>query len=232
MKSSRETVAVIPAAGTGSRLGLDHSKGVLPLLGHTIIEEVVRRISSTELVSRFVIAVRPEDRPQFEKLNFGDQKIDFVQGGAERQSSVCNALTFIEDGLLGDPSKKFVLIHDAARCLVSPELVQRSIEQAFEYGAVTAAIPSSDSVKEVSQDGTVLQSLDRSKIWLVQTPQVFRFDLILRAHRAGIMGATDDASMVETLHPVKVVMGERTNIKITTEEDYAWAKVALRDHAS
>jgi 2-C-methyl-D-erythritol 4-phosphate cytidylyltransferase len=123
-----------------------------------------------------------------------------------------------------------VAIHDAARPLVSPDLITRGVEVAREMGAAFCAVPSRDTVKEVDPDAaTVLATHDRSRIWLAQTPQVFDRALLLRAHAASSSPATDDAALVEALgEPVRVYEGDARNIKITTRDDIMIAETLLR----
>ena len=119
---------------------------------------------------------------------------------------------------------EIVAVHDAARCLVSSELVSRSIDGAIANRAVTAAVPLVDSLKRVDDSGKVVASVPREHLWLVQTLQVFSFELLVRAHTEGGAEATDDASLVERFHPVMIVEGERRNLKITTPEDLLLAR--------
>lgn len=145
--------------------------------------------------------------------------IRFVAGGAERQDSVLNALLQLPQDC------GWVVIHDGVRPFASLQLIRSTLDLAMTAGAAIAAIPSTDTVKRV-EGGRVAETLPREAIWLVQTPQVFRKDLILGAyHEARRQGwtGTDDASFVERLgHPVAVALGERFNIKVTTPEDLEW----------
>jgi 2-C-methyl-D-erythritol 4-phosphate cytidylyltransferase len=146
--------------------------------------------------------------------------ITVVAGGVERQDSVYNALKRLP------PDCDWVLVHDGVRPFVSRELLKDTLAAARATGASIAALPATDTVKR-AVDGHVAETLDRKEIWLVQTPQVFRTDIILRAYREAYeqgWQCTDDASFVERLGiRVAVVPGERTNIKVTTPEDLAWA---------
>ncbi|HLB29112.1 MAG TPA: 2-C-methyl-D-erythritol 4-phosphate cytidylyltransferase, partial [Dehalococcoidia bacterium] len=116
------------------------------------------------------------------------------------------------------------------RPLVAPEIVKRGLSAARETGAAAAAVPVSDTIKQVGADAAVRRTVRRDGLWAVQTPQVFRYDLLLRAHEAALGGpeATDDAALVERLgHPVKIFLGSRRNIKVTTPEDLALAEALL-----
>jgi 2-C-methyl-D-erythritol 4-phosphate cytidylyltransferase len=151
-----------------------------------------------------------------------------VAGGAERQESVWS-------GLEAFPlSPEIVLVHDAARPLITGEVISRVIVSAARDGAAIAAVRVRDTVKVEEQPGFTLQTLDRSTLWAAQTPQGFRFPLLIRAHREarteGFLG-TDDASLVERLGVrVRLVAGDNRNIKITTPEDLLLAR-ALRGPA-
>lgn len=147
-----------------------------------------------------------------------------VAGGAERRASVRAGLAEV------NPASDLVLVHDGARPFVTPEVVQRTLEAAAQCGAAIAALPATDTLKQVAADGRVSATLDRAQVWLVQTPQAFRRDLLLRAHEnvSPELRITDDAGLVEQLgHPVQVVLGDADNFKITTPQDLARAERLL-----
>jgi 2-C-methyl-D-erythritol 4-phosphate cytidylyltransferase len=157
------------------------------------------------------------------------KRISLIAGGAERQDSVFNGLRKLP------PDCDWVLIHDGVRPFVSRDLLQNTWEAAQKIGAAIAALPASDTIKR-ARAGEVLETLRREEIWLIQTPQVFRRDVIVRAYqearRQGCSG-TDDAYFVERLGlPVAVVSGERSNIKVTTREDLAWGSWFLTRNRS
>jgi 2-C-methyl-D-erythritol 4-phosphate cytidylyltransferase len=146
--------------------------------------------------------------------------ITVVAGGAERQDSVFNGLRYLP------PDCEWVLIHDGVRPFVSTKLLEDTWLAAHETGASIAALPATDTVKRVV-NGEVVETVPREEMWLVQTPQVFRKDLLLNGYsmaREHGWSGTDDASFLERAGiPVKVVKGERSNVKVTTPEDLAWA---------
>ena len=143
------------------------------------------------------------------------------QGGLRRQDSVRLGLECL-------PEFPWVAVHDGARPCVLPELVERGFEVAQETGAAVAAVPARDTVKRVSSAGLVEDTLSRDSLWMVQTPQVFRYELLLQAHRSCTETVTDDAAMVETLgHRVRVFMGSYSNLKVTSQEDLAVAELLL-----
>jgi 2-C-methyl-D-erythritol 4-phosphate cytidylyltransferase len=125
-----------------------------------------------------------------------------------------------------------VIIHDGVRPFVTPDLIQRALSEARHFQAVAVALPASETIKEVARENTVLRTVDRRQLWMMQTPQSFDYELIRRAHeearRDGFVG-TDDASLVERLGiPVKIIEGSRFNFKITTPEDLVLAEALLK----
>jgi 2-C-methyl-D-erythritol 4-phosphate cytidylyltransferase len=219
------TYAIIPAAGRGVRLGMDRPKQFLELQDKPILLHTLETLASAPFLSGMVLAV-PEDF-LFEAQTLvarhftGTPAITIVTGGKERQDSVWNALQEIPDAC------SLVLVHDGVRPLVSVDLLAATWSLAQRTGAAIAAVPATDTVKRVLHE-TVRETLPREEIWLVQTPQVFRLDLLRAAYRkARQLGwtVTDDASLVEQMGiTVSVVSGERSNIKITTPEDLAWLR--------
>ena len=182
-----------------------------PLLAHAIapfqecpsIERIVLVMASLNL---------KRGRDLVERYGF-TKATALVKGGERRQDSV-------RLGLEALGGCDYVAVHDGARPLVTPELIARGLGAARETGAAAPAIPIADTVKEAGPNGIVLRTLDRSRLWAVQTPQVFRYDLLLRAHREITADVTDDAAMVEALgEPVRLFEGSRANIKVTTVED-------------
>jgi 2-C-methyl-D-erythritol 4-phosphate cytidylyltransferase len=144
-----------------------------------------------------------------------------VEGGARRRDSVLCGLN-----ALGDV--EWVSVHDGARPLVTPELIERGLEEARETGAACCAVPASDTLKEAER-GYVLRTLDRSRLWLAQTPQTFRRQVLFAAHQASNDDATDDAAMVEaTGVKVRLYAGSPRNVKVTTSDDLALVEALLK----
>jgi 2-C-methyl-D-erythritol 4-phosphate cytidylyltransferase len=197
-------VGIVPAAGAGERLGADVPKAFAVLGGRPMLEwslDVLR-----EVCERVVVAV-PPDRAA---------PPDFVAGGATRSESVRNALE-------AAPEATVVVVHDAARPLVTVELVRRCLDALEGVDGVIAAIPVTDTVKEV-ENGLVVSTPDRDRLWAAQTPQVFRADAL----RAATGEATDDASLVESMGgSVRVVEGMRENFKVTSPLDARVAEMLL-----
>ena len=176
-----------------------------------------------ELVSSVVVALPPDlaARPP-DYLRAGAKPLQIVSGGERRQDSVANAFAAVAD------RADIVVIHDAARPLVSDALIRRTVDAAVESGAAIAAIRASDTVKRGDAAQRIVETLPRDRIYLAQTPQAFRTELLRRAHAAHDIDATDDAALVELIEePVRLVMGSSENVKITTPSDLALAAAIL-----
>lgn len=217
----RRTVAVVPAAGSGERLGAGIPKAFAELAGQTLIEHALAGLRASGVVDGIVVAV-PAARTDEAKLILGPD-VTVVAGGADRTESVRLALA-----AAGAPD--FVLVHDAARALTPPALIVRVV-QALQAGhaAVVPGLPLADTVKAVDGNGAVLGTPERAGLRAVQTPQGFSGDLLLRAYQRADTGAvTDDASLVESLGaPVQVVDGDPLAFKITTPLDLLLAQAVL-----
>jgi 2-C-methyl-D-erythritol 4-phosphate cytidylyltransferase len=223
-----EVGAIVAAAGPGTRLGLG-SKALVPLNGRTSLARVVELFLSMDEVGRIVVVAPPSrlESAEIEVASLDPAKpVSVCAGGETRQQSVRCGL-----GEIGECD--FVLVHDAARPLASAALVRRVLAAAVEHGAAIPALPAKDAVKRVA-GGRLVESLDRSGVMLAQTPQAFALHLLVRAHfeaaDAGLVG-DDDAELVHaTGHPVAVVEGELTNIKLTTADDLEVLEALLREH--
>ena len=156
-----------------------------------------------------------------------DKVCAVVAGGARRQDSV-------RAGLEALGPSAWVIVHDGARPLITVDLIERGLAEAQETGAACCALPAADTVKEANEAGHIARTLNRSRLWLAQTPQVFRYDLLLEAHRRPSAGrdASDDAALVEALGvPVRLYPGSPHNLKVTTPEDLALVQALLRQGA-
>ncbi len=189
-----------------------------------MITRVAKRFGQLKGLERMIIVARREYWELCQRLVSGTVPAPFLfaAAGAERQDSVAAGIAMV------DPGCDVVVVHDAVRPFVTPGLIERCTEVAARRGAALAALPASDTVKEVSPPAQVRRTLERAHIWLAQTPQAFRTDLLKQAYaRAAAEGvrATDDAALVELLGAtVTVVEGEVSNIKITTPHDLALAE--------
>ena len=225
LEPGEQVSVVVVAAGESRRMdGLD--KIFTPVLGRPLIAHTIDALEACPLVSHLVLVLAPDRVPQGQELagEYGWRKLVSVcQGGQRRQDSVLLGL----DCLAGAASS-WVAVHDGARPCVSHELLERGVEAAQETGAAVAAVPAKDTVKVVSPNRLVEATPPRDRLWLVQTPQVFRYDLLLMAHRSFEGTATDDAAMVEGMgEKVKVYMGSYDNLKVTTPDDLAIAELFL-----
>jgi len=223
---------VIVAAGEGKRTGKDTPKTFLPLAGRPMILHTLSRFASCEKVRKVVLVTPESEVLRCQGLIRSDNRFRSLQcvvkpGGSRRQDSVWRGL----EGL--DTDCEVVVIHDGARPFVSSGLIDQCVEKAFTEGAVVVGLPVRDTIKVVVASQRVSETPPRGSLWEIQTPQVFRVELIreayLRAARDGIE-ATDDAMLVERLGAtVSVLEGERTNIKITFLEDFLFGEALLSD---
>jgi 2-C-methyl-D-erythritol 4-phosphate cytidylyltransferase len=226
-----KTVAIIPAAGAGVRMGTGVAKQFMDLEGRPLLTATLQNFEQCPLVESIVLVV-PQDRVFYCKEEIVDRyrlsKVgQVIPGGKRRQDSVRLGL----EAVLGPC--ELVLIHDGVRPFVPPEFITRIITAAAGNRAVVPALPIKETVKEVGPDGRVVGTPDRRNFWLVQTPQAFRYEDILTAHRRAVdenwEDLTDDALLLERMGvPVTVMEGLEENIKITTPHDLELARFILR----
>ena len=224
--------AIIAAGGRGIRLGADRPKQFLEIGGRSILQMSIEALGASGQIKDIVVALPEEHLHQSISLTrfSGASWISFVAGGARRQDSVANA--FARTSAKTD----VVVIHDAARPFVTADLIARTVAAAQAHGAAIAAIPVRDTVKQAGdreRDGSrpIRATIPRDTVFLAQTPQAFRREVLARALEEGrSIDATDEAMLVERLGlPVHVVEGDPRNVKITTAEDLATASAfALR----
>lgn len=216
-----DVAVVIPAAGSGVRLGAGAPKALRPLRGEPLLVHCVRRVLAAPSVGRVVVAAPPSHVDAVAELL--GPAVTVVAGGATRQESVARALAAV-------PAEfDIVLVHDAARALTPPSLVE-DVAAAVRSGAgaVIPALPVVDTVKQVSADGVVLGTVERSALRLVQTPQGFRRAVLVAAHEAAVDSLTDDAGLVEKIGvDVHVVPGSEYALKVTRPVDLRIAEALL-----
>ncbi len=216
--------AVIVGAGSSQRLGAD--KVFLPLAGKPLLAWSVDVCQNCELLSQIVIVLNETNLDSGRNLvaERGWSKVVGVcLGGERRQDSV-------RQGLKEMKRCDWVVIHDGARPFLTLDLIRDGLEAARGTGAATAAVPVKDTIKLGDDNEMVRETLHRQRLWAVQTPQVFRFDIITRAHGQVTDEVTDDATLAERLgYQVKLYMGSYQNIKITTPEDLALAEIVVKD---
>ena len=219
---SAETAAIIVAAGRGERMaGAD--KLWAPVAGRPLLAHTIAAFEACGAIDRVVLVVAKENLERGRELAGAFATVrDVVAGGATRQESVRAGLDALDDAA-------WVVVHDGARPLVTPDLIERGFEAARETGAACCALPAPDTVKEANEAGAIARTLDRSRLWLAQTPQVVRYDLLVEAHRRAEGLATDDAALVEALGvEVRLYEGSPRNLKVTTPDDLAIAEALLR----
>ena len=227
-------VAIVPAAGAGKRLGLGINKAFAVLRGAPLIVHCLRMLAQTELVAEAIVVLAPAEVDEgrtllasYQAEYFPTLPIKVVAGGKERQDSVANALAAVP------ADAAYIAVHDGARPFAGRAVFARTLAAAKEQGAAIAAVPVKNTIKVVDANGVVVDTPVRSTLVAVQTPQVFRAQLLkdayahLAAHPAAV---TDDASVVELLgHKVVVAVGRYENIKITTPEDLVLAEHFLEE---
>jgi len=223
MKKSNDVFvsAVVVAAGKSSRMNMDTNKQYIEIGGVPVLARTLLAFQNCDKVREIIVVVNGQDILFCKQEIIDNYDLDkvkkLVAGGEERQESVYNGLIEVSEKC------DIVLIHDGARPFVREESIYESISAAFEYGASCVAVPSKDTIKSADDDGFVNRTLDRKKLWIIQTPQAFRYELIMDAHRKAMedgFKGTDDAVLVERLGlPLKLIMGSYDNIKITTQED-------------
>tara|TARA_Y100000739_G_C20567742_1_gene446200 strand:- start:640 stop:1323 length:684 start_codon:yes stop_codon:yes gene_type:complete len=218
--------AIIPAAGSGKRFG--EKKQLKDLNGRPLIYYTLIPFIESTAINDIIIAARKNDVDKIASvvdLIATEKKVKIIEGGDTRQSSIYNALAQTNS------NTKYVCVHDAARPFVSRELIEKLIYELKNCKAVTVGHKSTDTLKEYS-DGIVTRTLDRKKIWQVQTPQAFAKEVIVNAYelakKQNIL-ATDDSSLAEKAgYQVKIINDSSINFKITTQEDWIMAEALLR----
>ena len=256
MGKSGRNIAVILAAGTGSRMKAGVAKQFLELDGKPLIYYALQAMEQSKIIHECILVTGENDMQKMQSevvSKYGFQKVTaIICGGSERCFSVANAMRWIASITKDEPdANDIVFIHDGARPFLTEEILERTLQAAKEYGACVAAMPSKDTVKLVDDAGFAKETPNRKTVWAVQTPQVFDRKLIVDAYRKmeedvesrkasdvcsegrkafGDVPVTDDASVVElyTDVKVKVVEGGYSNIKVTTPDDLVIARAFLR----
>ena len=218
---------VILAAGQGKRMGAGKNKLLLPLNDVPVLIHTLLVFEHDEECEGIILAIHPSDEQEFTRLlkQYHINKIQtFVPGGEERQNSVANAIMKVEyDGV--------VLVHDGARPFIDKDTIHQLVSVANLAGAAVVAVPVKDTIKKVD-NSKIVETIERSSLWAVQTPQAFRICILREAHQLadnqGFLG-TDEASVVERLpYPITIVEGSYDNIKLTTPEDLYFAEAIIR----
>jgi len=232
-----QVVVVIPAAGSGRRMKAGVNKIWLPLNGQTVLENTLAIFQASPLVGMILLVANPSELLEFknfmiEKRTNFEITMEVVSGGEERQDSVWNALQYLKDWSGWESETRLVAVHDAARPLLTRELFEQSVELALQYQAVGVGVPVKDTIKQVNEELVVTATPKRANLWAIQTPQVFEFELLLKAYQRALTAGerfSDDCSVVEAFgQPVKLMMGSYENFKITTAEDLDCATAIIR----
>ena len=219
--------AVVPAGGTGTRMGGIVPKQFLELDGKPILYYTLKTLQDCGIISELILVV-PEkeyDNACIDWLGKPEIVTKVVVGGEKRQDSVYNGFCELS------PQTEIVLVHDGVRPFLSHQMIKESVDAAREYGAAITAIPVNDTIKRVDDSGLVSQTVDRDGLWRVQTPQVFRYELLQEAFKKANSEkfyGTDEGTLIEHLgKPVKVVEGSEQNIKITRPEDLRLSEIFI-----
>lgn len=217
---------VLPAAGSGKRMKADKNKLLLELFGKPIFLYTLEVFQQDSNCDAIWLAVKEQERELIENYvkRYNLTKVQgYATGGTERQDSVRACLEAI-------PPCGVVLVHDAARPFIDKEVITNLVETAHTSGAAIAAVPVKDTIKK-AENGIISETVDRNQLWMIQTPQAFRYSLMLeaaqKAHNDGFMG-TDEAMLVERLnYPVAIVESTYENIKMTTPDDLIYGRAIL-----
>lgn len=223
------TTAIIVAAGKSERMGTGMDKAFLSLGSKPIVAWSLLAVQTCIDIDSIILVVRKDQLLAAKSVihMFGISKLfAIVAGGGKRQDSVMAGMAAM------DPDTRMVVVHDSARPCVTPDLISETVKYAKRHGSAIAASRIWDTVKYVEKGNTVDHTLDRTKLWAVQTPQAFTADLLKRAYKAVVeqnVTVTDEAGAVELIgEPVRLVECVRPNIKITTVEDMPLAAVAMK----
>jgi 2-C-methyl-D-erythritol 4-phosphate cytidylyltransferase len=214
-------ILIIPASGSGTRFGSATPKQFLKIQGKEIITYTIAKFHAVKLIDEIYIASQVDNFGLLKKIitknNFKKIK-GIIEGGETRQASVYNALNSIEAG-----KSDIILVHDSVRPFVSKKLIEELIKECHSSGGVIPGIKISDTVKKTDEKDFISKTLSRENLWTVQTPQVFRYDIIKNSLDKAVIKnfwGTDEAAAVEFAgYPVKIIPGEKSNIKITHKED-------------
>lgn len=219
---------VLPAAGSGKRMGAGTNKLFLPLADKPILIHTLEVFEKDSKCTGIYLAVKPEEREYIQGLlkKYHITKVKGLpNGGKERQHSVHACLKVMKD-------VEIVLVHDAARPFILQSVIDRLVETAYEKGAAIAGVRAKDTMKKV-REGVIVETVEREDLWAIQTPQAFRFELLRQAEdvaeKVGFLG-TDEAMLVERLgHEIHIVESSYENIKITTKEDLIFGEAILKN---
>ena len=233
-----QIAAIIVAAGKSQRMG-GADKQLRTVGGVPVLARTIAAFEDCQDVGAIILVLNPDNMAGATEMSreFGWRKVkSIVPGGERRQDSVGAGLSAVADMARHGMEYGWVAVHDGARPLLTPGLISRGLEAARAGGAAIAALPATDTIKQVDADGIITGTPERESLWLAQTPQIFRTDILVGAYSSLAQSgddstATDCSRLVEMMgHPVAVFTGEPTNIKITTPLDLILAEAILRGH--
>ena len=221
--------AIFPAAGASRRMNIGTNKNFLELAGEKILIRTLKKFSQIERINFLIVVAAENEIDEVEKILSAEKNLKpykIVVGGSERQYSIANGLKLVPD------DSKIILVHDAARPLVSLQTIEKVIDAAEKFGGAIAAVPEKNTMKIIDEKNFVKETPPRSEIVSVQTPQGFKKEILFRAYdeaeKNNFLG-TDDASLVEKIGgKIKIVWSDYKNIKITTPEDVGIAEIFLK----
>jgi 2-C-methyl-D-erythritol 4-phosphate cytidylyltransferase len=231
---AKNIVAILPAAGTGTRMGDNLPKQYLPINGEPMIVHTIRGLLPVARIRRVVVVIAPHD-PHWHALaaryqrDFGNRVVAVDVGGATRAASVLNGM---RAAVAADPACNWALVHDAARPCIRTELVEQFLDELTDdpVGGLLA-LPVADTLKRGDDDLRVACTVERAGLWRAQTPQMFGIDMLTRA-LAAMPEATDEAAAIEALgQRPRLVIGESANLKVTYATDMTLARILLTEMA-
>lgn len=223
---------IVVAGGSGTRMAASMKKQYLLLGGMPILQRTLDAFVNNSSIDRICLVV-PEEDIAFCNNNIikkieAKKKIDVTAGGVERQQSAYNGLIYYNDHCDDD----IILIHDGVRPLIDQRDIDACIKGAEKYGSAIIGIPAFDTIKKINSEREIETTLERDTIWLAQTPQAFKYKILTKAYKNAIekkISGTDDSSLVELVgEKVKIIEGQRSNLKITTKEDLAVAEILVK----
>jgi 2-C-methyl-D-erythritol 4-phosphate cytidylyltransferase len=225
-----KTVAVIPAAGAGVRMGANRAKQFLDLQDRSVLSVTLERFQLCSSIDSVILVVPAEDLDYCKKDIVDEYKLSKVEkiipGGARRQDSVRLGI----EASKGD--YPIIIIHDGVRPFIDQSIIEDVVSEAHGNRAVITGLPAKETVKEINEHGIIQRTYKREHVWLVQTPQAFRYDDIMAAHKRALKEdwgeATDDSFLIEKMGiPVKIIRGSEKNIKVTTPYDLKLARFLM-----
>lgn len=224
---------IIPAAGSGTRMGSSKPKPFIELGDHPILWHTIFAFSCVDFVEQIIIPTSAEWMNEVSEIcsSIPNQEIqyDVVPGGAERQFSIQNGLDYLVNDI------GLVAVHDAVRPFIKHNLIIEACKKAVKFGGAIVGVPAKDTIKKVDVELSIAETPDRRYLWQAQTPQIFTKELLISAYKSALEDnfvGTDDASLVERIGgDVKLVEGDRANLKITYPIDLKIAELILKDGA-